>query len=390
MTPPTAPTAAGPGRRRELGRPPSPRGGALRLVRALLALSLGLLSLSAQGSPGEPAAETVAVTAECRFLSLGDEEARFPLTPERLAALVDVLRRTPMGGLVAAQLERFHRDGFGDGERRLRLFEVQREGGPAAEYFESGELYLRSGFLAGLDDATGAASAELYTAASFVVHEMVHAMSHHLHLIGEFPEYRADTKVNEALAFFIQGLYLNEVRALNPAYRETEAVSAWDECTARIVRILRDYGISEAMAVDQAYDQLAEWQLMADEPTALRLAKLSQYLQFISASGEAEQLWGLDEADLPRQRVVETLIGMIAEDVEGRNCNLEHTFAFMQDRIILYAHYPETPPGVTACEYFGSFIHALRRQTAVAEVLGEAIDQWLIERGLVPADAGGR
>ena len=355
----------------------------------LAVLLLGVSLLPTLGSALTPSAEMAAAIAECRFLSLSGEEPRVPLAPWRLAALLDVLRQTRMGALVADQLERFHRDGLGGGERRLRLLEVQREGGPAAEYFESGELYLRSGFVEGLDDQGRVAPAELYTAASFVVHEMVHAMSHHLHLIGEFPEYRAATKVNEALAFFIQGLFLDELRAHDPAYREVEAVPAWDECTARIVRMLRDYGIDETTDRDTAYDRLAEWQLASDEETALRLAKLWQYYEFLVESGEAAELWGLDPSHLPRQRVVESLIAMIADDVERRNCNLERTFTFMHDRIILYAHYPETPEGVTACEYFGSFVHALRRQSAVAEVLGEAIDRWLIQRGLDPAGERG-
>lgn len=345
----------------------------------LAALIIGALVAPTRDGPS---ADPAAATAECRFLALDGDEARLPLAPERLAALLQVLRRSRIGGVFADQLERYHRDGFGTGDRRLGLFEVQRAGGPAAEYFETGDLYLRSGFLEDLRADAGVARAELYTAASFVVHEMVHAIAHHLYLIGELPVYQANTKVNEALAFFIQGLFLEELRASDPRYREVEAVPAWDECTARIVRILKDYGITEATGRDQAYDRIAEWQLAADEPTALRLARLWQYYEFIAASGESDALWRFGDRDPPRQRVVEALTGMIGEDVQARSCNLRRTFAFMRDRIILYAHYPDTPLDVTACEYFGGFVRAFRRQSGVAEVLGEAIDQWLTEHGL--------
>lgn len=131
---------------------------------------LGLLSLSAATNPGSGAAAN-GESEECRFLSSGEDgaEARVPLAPDRLAALLEVLAQSPVGGLIVAELERLHTEGIGAPERPLRLLEVRREGGPAAEYFETGELYVRSSRVAGLADDSETSRAELYTAASFVV-----------------------------------------------------------------------------------------------------------------------------------------------------------------------------------------------------------------------------
>jgi hypothetical protein len=357
------------------------------MARALLVCALAApLLLAPAGAGATPGFGSAATTelAECRFLSLQgeSEEVRAPLEPERIARLLDVLRRTRLGGLVASELARFRSEGVGGPDRPLRVVEVRREGGPAAEYFESGELAVASSLLDGLEEPSAETRARLYTAASFVVHEAVHAIAHHLFLQGRFPLYRANTKVNEALAYFVQGLFLDEVRELDPAYRETEAVPAWDLCTARIVRILRDFGLTPETGFDEAYDRFAEWQLEADETTALRLSKLWQYFQFIQASGEAEALWRLGDVDPPRTRVVEELTAMIASDVEQRHCNLETTFAFMRDRIILYGHYDDTPPDSTACQYFAGFVQAVRSEGEVSEVLRGEIDRWLARRGL--------
>jgi len=114
------------------------------------------------------------------------------------------------------------------------------------------------------------------------------------------------------------------------------------------MRILRQYGITPESGFDETYDHLAELQLEADEVTAQMLAKLWQYFQFIHGSGEAAELWKLGEQSPPRFRVVERLTTMIARDVEQRRCNLDETFAFMTNRIILYGHYPDTPPDTIA------------------------------------------
>lgn len=350
-------------------------------IAALLLLSAGMAS--AHGAP--PAGGDVAVAiAECRFLSPGQggEETRVPMQPERVEALFGVLRGTRIGAMVVSALDRFRTRGIGGPERPLRLIEVHREGGPAAEYFENGELAIGVSPFEGPLGEGPEARGRVYTAASFVVHETVHAIAHHLFLQGKFPPYSPATKVNEALAYFIQGLFLDEIREQDPGYVEPEAVSAWDLCTAQIVRILRGYGISPETSFDEAYDQFAEWQLEADETTALRLAKLWQYFQFIQASGEADALWRLGETGPPRLRVVETLTAMIARDVEQRHCNLDETFAFMRNRIILYGHYPDTPPDTTACEYFASFVQAVRAEGELPDVLRPEIDRWMARRGL--------
>jgi hypothetical protein len=353
-----------------------------RVVTGVLLLG-AIAAYGLEPAPGRSAGP-FAELAECRFLSLGGEagEERRSLDPVRLATLFEVLRGTRIGAMVSLELEKFRAEGIGEPARRMQFFEVRRDAGPAAEYFESGEMHFSSALFEGLDAQGPEARSRLYTAASFVVHEGVHAIAHHLHARGAFPVYRADTKVNEALAYFIQGLFLEEVRGQDPQYREIEALPAWDLCTARIVRILRARGIGPETGLDEAYDRIAEWQLEADETTALRLARLWQYFQFIHASGEAEALWRLDEADMPQVQVVDTLLGMIASDVEQRHCNLDETFAFMRDRIILYGHYPDVPPDTTACQYFGEFVRALRAEGEVSDVLRGEIDRWLAARGL--------
>jgi len=355
-------------------------------VRGLLlgALLTALLLVAAGAGAEAPGGGHAAELGECRFLSLRGEgeETRVPLAPERIASLLEVLRRTRVGGMVASELEKFRTEGVGGAELPLRLVEVRREGGPAAEYFENGELAIGASLFEGAGGEGAEDRARLYTAASFVVHEGVHAIAHHLSLQGRFPHYRPDTKVNEALAYFVQGLFLDEVREQDPRYREAETVPTWDACTANIVRILGDFGVTPEIGFDEAYDRFAEWQLEADETTALRLSKLWQYFQFVQASGEAEALWRLDMAHLPRTRVVEDLTRMIASEVEQRNCKLDRTFAFMRDRIILYAHYDDTPAGVPACQYFAGFVQALRAEGEVSEVLRGEIDRWLARRGL--------
>ena len=355
----------------------------LRLFRRLLPLVL-LLVTTPLPAHVEPSGDAAIELEECRFLSpsRGEDETRTPLPPERVSALYDVLRGTQVGTLVVSAIERFRARGVGSSGSHLRLVEVRRDGGPAAEYFESGELAVSASLFEGSGGDTPEARGRLYTAASFVVHEAVHAIAHHLFLEGRFAPYNSETKVNEALASFIQGLYLEEIRERDPDYLEPDTVPSWDRCTAHIVRILRQYGITPESGFDETYDHLAELQLEADEVTAQMLAKLWQYFQFIHGSGEAAELWKLGEQSPPRFRVVERLTTMIARDVEQRRCNLDETFAFMTNRIILYGHYPDTPPDTTACQYFGDFLRAVRVEEEVTDFLREQIDRWLARRGL--------
>jgi hypothetical protein len=62
----------------------------------------------------------------------------------------------------------------------------------------------------------------------------------------------------------------------------------------------------------------------------------------------------------------------------------------MRNRIILYGHYSDTPPGSTACQYFAGFIQALRSEGEVSQVLREEIDRWLVRRGLVTSSESDR
>lgn len=353
------------------------------LFRRLLPLLL-LLATTPLPAHVEPSGDVAIELEECRFLSptRGEDETRTPLSPERITALYEVLRGTRVGSLVVTAIEYFRTHGIGGAGRQLSLVEVRREGGPAAEYFESGELAVSARLFEGSGGDTPEAHGRLYTAASFVVHEAVHAIAHHLFLEGRFASYNAETKVNEALAYFIQGLYLDEIREHDPKYLEPEAVPSWDRCTAQIVRILRQYGITPQTGFDETYDHLAELQLEADEVTAQMLAKLWQYFQFIHGSGEAAELWKLGDQSPPRYRVVERLTTMIARDVEQRRCNLDETFAFMTNRIILYGHYPDTPPETTACQYIGDFVRALRVEEELTDVLRAQIDRWLARQGL--------
>jgi hypothetical protein len=344
---------------------------------------LFLLFVFPLAAGGSGAGDSLPALDKCRFLMSGaGSEERQPLAPERREALYDLLEQTPIGAMVAAYLQRFESAGVGGSVRPLQLHEVALEGGPAASYFEAGELHLSSRLFADPGADADETRDRLYTAASFVVHEGIHAISHHLHLLGRFPVYRSDTKVNEALAFFVQGLYLDEVRAMEPAYREVRTVPAWDYCTAEIVRILGDLGITDQTSLDNAYDLLAELQLESDDITALRLARLWQYLQFIVDSAESERLWALADTEPLPIAVVETLTDGIAYDVERRQCNFDRTFDLMRNRIILYAHYPDTPPGVPGCQYFSDFVHAVREEGEVSNALREQIDLWLIRQGL--------
>lgn len=370
---------AGPPKSR-VSRVRQPRFAMMRLAWALLLL----LALQNQaGASGGPLHETVLPGLDtCRFLMGAATEARQPLDPERLNALYALLDGTRIGAMVVAYLQRFQQEGLKPEGKPLRFYKVEREGGPAAAYFESGELHLSSALLPdeGVDDRE--ALNRLYTAASFLVHEGIHAISHHFYLTGRFPIYRSDTMVNEALAYFVQGLYLDEVRELDPGYYETLAVPAWDVCTAEIVRILDALGIDRETSPETVNDLLAELQLETDHESAMRLARLWQYYQFIIDSEESDQLWELGDAVVRPQAVVRAFTDMIAEDVENRRCNFRDTFAFMRDRIILYAHYPPTPPGVPGCQYFVDFVHALRADDEISDALKEQIDRWLRRKGL--------
>ncbi|MEN8132580.1 MAG: hypothetical protein ABFS45_20845 [Pseudomonadota bacterium] len=362
------------------------------LVAVILSVVLGLLmSLTAQAqesiNPTFHAGGHIAEFRECRFLSLGSSmgEQRRELSAEKLDRLFSILRTTRIGSLVVSELKNFQREGLG-GERsnRLRFFEIQRDLGPSAEYFESGELHINSRFFRylGLQDDTSVS--RLHTAVSFLVHEGVHAIAHHLNMMSRYDIYQADTKVNEALAYFIQGLFLDEIKEQHPNYQEVKAIPAWDVCTARIVKILASYGITAETSFEEAYDLLSEWQLEVDEATALRLSKLWHYYQFIHDSEESAVLWRMDEDRIPKIKVVEAVTDMIWLDVERRNCNFTNTFSLMTNRIILYSPYAETPTGVTPCAYFTGFVRSLRTEGEVSKVLREEIDRWLRRRGIDP------
>jgi hypothetical protein len=353
------------------------------MIRVAWTLLLFLLLHPQSQASGPLPPETVLPGLDtCRFLMGAATEPRQPLDPDRLGTLYAVLEHTQIGAMVVAYLHRFQREGVTPGGQPLRFYEVQRVSGPAAAYFESGELHLSSALLP--DEAADDREAlnRLYTAASFLVHEGIHAISHHFHRADHFPIYRSDTKVNEALAYFVQGLYLDEVREQDPGYRETLAVPAWDICTVEIVRILGALGIDREASSETVNDLLAELQLELDHESAIRLARLWQYYQFIVDSDESDRLWELAEAGVQPQAVVRAFTDMIADDVENRRCNFQETFAFMGNRIILYAHYPTTPPGIPGCQYFVEFVHALRADDEISDAMREQIDRWLRRKGL--------
>lgn len=322
----------------------------------------------------------------CRFLNTDTHtEQREPLSDERIQTLEQLLRKSAIGDMVATALTQYAHEGMGPDRRRVEFFEVQRDSGPIAAYFERGQMHFSSRlFLPQAEPSEGDWN-HLYTAASFVVHEGIHALAHHLHLMGWFPAYRADTKVNEALAYFVQGLYLDEIREKVPTYQETRSVPVWDRCTRQIAQILAQLGITAESDPDAVYDQVAELQLESDALTALRWERLWQYFQFMQESGESERLWALAIQEPEPIEVVRFITDMVAADVEQRHCNFDETFAFMRNRIILYAHYPDTPLGVRACQYFVDFVLALRENPGTTSALRDRIDLWLLERGLVSA-----
>ena len=375
------------------------RGAISRLARpcdggfgGVVAFLLGLTLLAPAAAAADVAGVTPAVLPECRFLSLGADgaEQRPEMSEETLKRLFGVLSKTPIGRLVVESLDKYHRQGVGgDSGRRLRFFEVTRDMGPSAEYFENGELHVSARLLTKRAGDDAGDTNRLYTAASFVVHEAVHAIAHHLYLENKFNDYQADTKVNEALAYFIQSLFLNEIHQQFPDYVEEKAVPIWDQCTARIVSILKTYGITPAMQLDQAYDRFAELQLESDEPTALRLMRLWQYFQFLHDSEDSALLWRLEESDIPKMKVVQFVTDMIWLDVERHNCDFDNTFSLMKNRIILYANYPDAPDDVTPCEYFTDFVRALRSEDELSNPLRDRIDLWLKERQRNRGEAAG-
>jgi hypothetical protein len=325
----------------------------------------------------------------CRFLNTDTHsEQREALSEERIQTLERLLRKSAIGDMVATALTQYAYEGIGPEQRRVEFFEVQRQSGPVAAYFERGQMHFSSRLFIPPSDNSENGMNHLYTAASFVVHEGVHALAHHLHLMGWFPAYRADTKVNEALAYFVQGLYLDEIREQVPTYQETRAVPVWDRCTRQIAQILTQLDISPESDPDAVYDQFAELQLESDAVTALRWERLWQYFLFMQESGESEQLWSLGTDEPEAIEVVRFITDMVAGDVEQRHCNFDETFAFMRNRIILYAHYPDTPLGVRACQYFVDFVLALREDPRTTSALRDRIDLWLLERGLVTEDSG--
>jgi hypothetical protein len=324
----------------------------------------------------------------CRFLATDTHiEQRLPLSEKRVLMLESLLRQTTIGDMVATALHRYWEAGVGYTGRPLRFFEVQRSEGPIAAYFENGQM----DFSSRLFDIQGNTQAEqlnqLYTAASFVVHEGIHAMAHHLYLKGHFPAYRADTKVNEALAYFVQGLYLEEVREQVPSYEEVYSIPAWERCTRQIVRILTDLGIHPDSNPETVYDLFVELQLESDARMALRWERLWQYYEFIQHSDESASLWALGREEGQPVQVIREITDLVASDVEDRHCNFDRTFAKMRNRIILYAHYADTPLGVRACQYFVDFVVGLMEEDSLSAPLRDRIDLWLLQRGLVMEDS---
>ncbi len=335
----------------------------------------------------------VVAMEECRFLSFGSmaSDKREEVEPqqfENLDLFLGLMRKTRLGMLVDEELKKFHREGIGSNPaKRLRYFLVHRDrAGPSAEYYETGEMHFDARFRKDLEllEAEGKerreALSRLYTTASFVVHEGIHAISHHLHLLGRFPNYKANTKVNEALAYYVQGLYIRELEEQGIAFAEERRIPTWDMCTARIVKILNGYGITAETSLERAYDQFAEWELDANSATASKLQRLWRYFEFIHNSAEAPILWKLEEESIPKLRVVKMITDMIWRDVEERNCDFTHTFALMKNRIILYSHYEDTPPGISPCQYFKDFVNGLRGEQEAKELLGAEIETWLRKR----------
>lgn len=363
----------------------------------LVLVSLVILAIISMGSQvlasGAGLFDREAVLPEmdsCRFLNTDTHsEQREPLSDARIETLERLLRKSAIGDMVASALTQYAYRGMGPDLRQVEFFEVQRDSGPVAAYFERGQMHFSARLFVPPADPSENGMNHLYTAASFVVHEGVHALAHHLHLMGWFPAYRADTKVNEALAYFVQGLYLDEIREQVPAYQETRSVPVWDRCTRQIAQILTQLDISPESDPDAVYDQFAELQLESDAVTALRWERLWQYFQFMQESGESERLWSLGVDEPEPIVVVRFITDMVGRDVQQRHCNFDETFAFMRNRIILYAHYPDTPLGVRACQYFVDFVLALREDPGTTSALRDRIDLWLLERGLVTQEGLG-
>lgn len=272
--------------------------------------------------------------------------------------LLDALRSTPTGQHIAREIERLSTTGFEQlNHRKLKLiWMAHRQEAPLAEYTNDGVISLNARLVLGVPNGQIHPSKKMIE--SFLVHEMTHAIVHDLYSRNLLPFYGPSTKLNELLAYKVQGQYIEELERQGVVYDERVGTPIWDLKTMAMVGELKDIGIEESTAYEEAQNKLSDLMLEAESDQEMaRALSLQRYFDFITASGEKARLWSLTENNSVKVQSSLYLYGFIKQDLEDQH--FSHFFTYLKNRIPLYADYADSPEGINTDEEIASYIQLL-------------------------------
>ena len=304
--------------------------------------------------------------------------------------LLRTLSGTPFGKSFAILLRKLIEQGFAPQltDKKLRLHILNDEAvATTAEFYESGEINLKQTPLKRILQNSHRPqfnNSQKIIDLSYLVHEATHAISYALHLRGLFPAYAANTKVNEALAYYAQGFYIKEAKKRGRFTWERPRVPIWDKCVNKLSEVFSFLNINPSSDFDESMDRLFDLQLAASDvdniPTMPFVSLTHLYESFLYKNKKS---WQHIRNHLTPIPVVTEFTNLIFENIDSWQCDLEPTFKYMSERIPLYSQLTNLPPTVEACDYFKQFAMGLLKVLPKNEKTYFDIETWLRKKAMI-------
>lgn len=272
--------------------------------------------------------------------------AKILLGDELKNSILQSLSITKTGRAIESEIKRLSTTGFEKLKaKKLQIgWMINRANGPLAEYTNDGEISLNASVILGIPKGQIHKSKKMIE--SFLVHEMTHAIVHDLATRGLFSPYDPATKMNEFLAYRIQGQYIEELEAIGVAYDERVGTPVWDQHSHEKIGQLKKLGINQNTPDIKVRDILDELLIGANSDSEMKVATdLISFYDFLNSSQDKDLLWVLDEENSSKVQSSVLLFGLIKEDLNSDKFN--HFFNYLSDRIPLYSHYPDLPYGLS-------------------------------------------
>ncbi len=311
-----------------------------------------------------------------------------PFTKPEVNGLLKTLSLVPMGKAYATLIRKFMREGLTSTgtETKLKFYILRNQAvTTAAEFYENGSINIKESALKRILNSRrnkfSLLTPETAIDLSFVIHEVTHAIAYFLNQRNSFPSYDSQSKINEALAYYSQGHYLNELRKHRLFSWEDFNVSSWDKCVHSLSKIYAQLGITPNTSDDEAMDKLTDLQLDAFEhdeiPDGPFVRLTTIYDSFFSKNRHS---WHQTSMGVSPTRVVTDITHLIEFEVNSVTCDMRKTFNYMNERITLYSVLQDSPNDVPPCDYFKEFSTGLLKHLPVGSKTYYDVLNWLIRK----------